>query len=218
MAVCGRFSMTLAIDELRGLIPFEISNAVTIVEPRYNIAPGTDVLCVARRQDGLSRAGWMRWGYRLPWSSKPLVNARSESLWTKPVFRHAIQHRRCLVPADSYYEWGPAPNRIPFRILPFPYRVVWLAGIYDVTREGTPTVAIVTRAARPDIIGVHHRMPVMFQEDAGQKWLDGDNLSDLLTKPYPHTLTVYPVTKDVNSPRHQGPQLHIPLLDNPLGP
>jgi len=106
----------------------------------------------------------------------------------------------------------------PFRILPFPYRVVWLAGIYDVTREGTPTVAIVTRAARPDIIGVHHRMPVMFQEDAGQKWLDGDNLSDLLTKPYPHTLTVYPVTKDVNSPRHQGPQLHIPLLDNPLGP
>src|SRR5512136_1812668 len=149
--MCGRFTLVspfIAVTER-----FHVA-APPDLRPRYNIAPGQEVLCVIR--DGENRIEPLRWGLIPFWAKDPaignrLINARAETLATKPAFRKPLRERRCLVPADGFYEWERQDRRKqPWHIRMRDARPFAFAGLWDRWQpaEGTPieTVAIVTTA------------------------------------------------------------------------
>jgi len=181
--------------------------------PRFNVSPGQDVPVVAADRRG-RRMGPLTWGLRPAWadaSGKAFINARSESVGQTRSFRGAFAHRRCIVPADGFYEWrkqGPAKG--PFYFRPTVGGVLALAGIWE--RHG---FAILTVAANPDVSGVHHRMPVLLEPSAWALWLDAeaspDRLFALLKAAPGGTLACHPVSVRVNTPTEDDPGLVDPV-------
>jgi putative SOS response-associated peptidase YedK len=198
--------------------------------PRYNIAPGQHNPVVLRAADGHNQLELMQWGLVPAWSREPKVaystiNARAETVASKPAFRKPLATQRCLVPATGYFEWaqgvqGKQPYRIGLRgdgdgldeIFAF-------AGLYDIWEgSGGPelqTYAIVTTRANDVLSAIHSRMPVILPSGVEGEWLDGDNkdIEKLLSllQPYPgEGMTAYPVSRLVNSPMNEGPELIEP--------
>lgn len=228
--MCGRF--TLATDDLEALgVRFNFGPGGLRREPRFNIAPTNDVLVVV--DDGERRAGYMRWGLIPSWSpdkpSRPLINARAETVAEKPSFRRSLRRRRCLVIADGYYEWRrTGGQRTPYWYgradgEPFAFAGLWdtwrapqNTGA-DVSGEGVvASCAIVTTGANELAARVHDRMPVILARDMESMWLDPD-----ITEPEPllSLLASYPagemtarrVSQAVNSVRNDGPELVEPI-------
>lgn len=219
--MCGRFVITHATDALARL--FDAQPANDLPEgPRYNVCPTQDIATV-RTDDGTRRLAPMRWGfvphwYRTPTDGPLLINARAESVASKPAFREACRTRRCLVPATGFYEWTKDDdgNRLPWYITradgaPMAFAAIW----QDWEREGTAhrTVAIVTTQAARDMAVLHHRCPVVLEEGDWAKWLGeaGHGAATLMTAPPPGTLTWHRVDARVNSNRAQGPDLIEPV-------
>ena len=131
------------------------------------------VLANSRRQDVQPFA--MRWGYSFP-NSRPIINARSETAASKPLFRDGMLQRRCLIPASYYYEWERSNGRkIKYAIHPEHAKMLYLAGIYHLEKHGgiiVPTFTILTRDAGEEIAFIHPRMPVILPEEAKDDWLN----------------------------------------------
>ena len=131
------------------------------------------VLANSRKQDVQPFA--MRWGYSYP-GNRPIINARSETASTKPMFKDGMLQRRCLIPASNYFEWEKRDGKkIKHAIRPVGSRMLYLAGIYHLeNHEGviTPTFTILTREAAPGIAFIHHRMPVILPGDYVSDWLN----------------------------------------------
>jgi len=186
--MCGRFTSQYSWAELRALYGLsDISFPATNFPPRYNIAPTQDVP-VVRLNDGKREAALLKWGL-VPSSAKDtrdaakLINARSETVAEKPAFRSAFRHRRCLVPADGFYEWqkiSPKEKQPWFITLkdkaPFAF-----AGIYEwwIPREGPriETFAILTCAPNALCAPVHDRMPVILTPESFRVWLGEELVS-----------------------------------------
>ncbi len=224
--MCGRFTLTAdseAIARRFGTPPAQGGGPL----PRYNIAPTQQVITIT--DDGTRRLETMRWGLIPHWAKDPkigsrLINARAETLAERPAFREALRHRRCLIPADGYYEWTTAPGgrgRQPVRILlqtgePFAFAGLW--DEWQPPEGGSPvrTCTIITTAPNELVAKLHDRMPAILTPEAEAVWLDPtmtepERLLSLLA-PYPaDRMTWYPVSKAVNSPANDVEQLVLPL-------
>ncbi|MFW6284755.1 MAG: SOS response-associated peptidase [Bacillota bacterium] len=227
--MCGRFTLTLdpdtfeeAVSSMYG-VTYDASLAPL---PRYNIAPGQDVLALIH--DGHAyRLGTLRWGMTLHLKNKPsktLVNARSETLPTLPAFKASFKKRRCLILADGYYEWQThQEGKTPMRIHPEKRDLFTMAGIYEpfTHKDGSISYrfAIVTRKADEAIATIHDRMPLILQKDEEEAWVHPNqspgDLKAILEEKKTEPLEAYPVDPIVNNPKNDTPECIIPARKNP---
>ena len=193
--------------------------------PRYNIAPTQEVLAIRNKGEG-NRAEMMRWGLVPSWAKDPkignrMINARSETLSERPSFRTAYRRRRCLIVADSFYEWKrEGKTRTPMRIMLESEEPFAFAGLWETWKRPDESwmlsCTIITTAANELVSGIHDRMPVILDPDVESAWLDPDLddtsvLSDLLV-PYPTELmTAYEVSRIVNSAANDVPECIAPI-------
>ncbi len=205
--MCGRFTLTADAERLYEEFGIGVPPEY---EPRWNIAPGQTILAVAEGPDG-PRAGWLLWGLVPGWrgKAKPLVNLRAEGAHrTAP---RLLERRRCLIPADGFYEWKRADGRKqPQRIHRPDGRLLAMAALWDRRREGEAdegeaTVAILTVPAVGVVRGIHDRMPLILEGEARSAWLaretPRDTLADVL-RATPPALDAYPVSTRVNDVRN----------------
>lgn len=218
--MCGRFTLVspfVAVTErFHAAAPQDF-------RPRYNIAPGQDVLCVIR--DGENRIEHLRWGLIPFWAKDPaignrLINARAETVAEKPSFRSAFAKRRCLVVADGFYEWRPEGKRkVPVYIFLKSKKPFGFAGLYENWKDPggreIRTCTIITTEANDLVRPIHDRMPVILSEGAEDRWLDPaegsrERLQAILT-PYPAgEMAAFDVTSIVNSAAHDAPDCITP--------
>jgi putative SOS response-associated peptidase YedK len=217
--MCGRFTLRTPARDLVEI--FELLREPELT-PRFNIAPTTQV-AVVRQVDKHRELSMMRWGLVPTWqkdpkAGPPLINARGETLATKPAFRMAFKKRRCLIPADGFYEWqkiAGAKVKQPYYIRfakdgPFAFVGLWerWRGPDDATVE---TCTIVTTTPNALMESLHDRMPVILSDEDYDRWLDPKNedvaaLQDLL-RPYPaEEMAAFPISTLVNSPRNDRPE------------
>ena len=200
------------------------------LEARYNVAPTDDVVAVAATPAG-RRLGTLSWGLVPNWAEAPapgrrMVNLRSERLADRPGFRRTLQRRRCVVPADGFYEWRAASSdrpRQPFLIRARDGRALALAGLWDVWRDPAQpdadplrTCTVLTTDPNDVVRPLHDRMPVVLPPDACDVWLDPsvtdvDRLVALCRPCPPELLQAWPVSTAVNSVRNDGPHLVEPV-------
>ena len=222
--MCGRFGVFSPPERLAE--KFGLDQAPEI-SPRYNIAPGTDILTVRAEGDRpVLCSALVRWGLIPFWAEDmalgaKMINARAETFFRKPAFRKAAQNRRCLIPADGFYEWADRrkDSRKPFFISLKSGEPFGLAGIWEVwhgpDRGAVESAAIITTEANSLMAPIHNRMPVIIPESGYSRWLDpGETdataLDDLLT-PFPaETMIASPVGSYVNNPRHEGRECLAP--------
>lgn len=184
--MCQRFAYTLpptAMDEL-----FDVSVTINL-QPRWNIAPTQPVSVIVPTRDGGRRHARLRWGLVPAWArdagaAARSTNARAETIAQKPTFRDAFRRRRCLVPADAYYEWADAGGyKQPFRFSLPGGQAFAFAGLYEAWRgpdgQDLATCAIVTVAANADVESLHHRMPAILPPEHYASWL-AEPRADLL--------------------------------------
>ena len=209
--MCGRFALISDGRTLAEHFGVEISFALA---PRYNIAPSQPLL-VVRDDNGTRLVDHLSWGLVPSWSkdasaSRRPINARAETVTEKPSFRNAYRRRRCLVPADGYYEWTKTEaGKQPVYIHPVNPGPLAIAGLWEYwERDGSAIVscALLTCAANTGISAIHHRMPVLIPPEEYTRWLDhSDERSlpdDLLVPAASGRLAFHPVSKRVNSPGH----------------
>jgi putative SOS response-associated peptidase YedK len=233
--VCGRIDLHTPPSRLARLLQAELAPGIDPEgTPRFNLPPTEGVLAlVAGRRPGAPGRvlASFRWGLVPPWAKDPsvgnrMINARAESLATKPAYRDAFADRRCLVIADGFYEWRAPDPDAPRRRVPFYFRradgaPLAFAGLWE--RWHDPgrrpddgavlrSCTIVTTEAGPDVAAVHHRMPVVVEAGHYDEWLD-PGLHDLgalgtLLAPAPAgTLASHRVDPAVNDVRNDGPEL-----------
>ena len=225
--MCGRYSLTTAPEALRRL--FNFLNRPNF-GPRYNIAPTQSAPVVRPAADGNGRELVMlRWGLVPSWAKElsigaKMINARAETVAEKPAFRSAFRHRRCLVPADGFYEWRTEDGKKqPFRIgvkggAPFAFAGLWESWTApkdagDLAGETIETYTIITTTANEKLHPIHPRMPVILDEAAHETWLDGDAASVApLLKSYPaDPMAFYRANPHVNNARNDDPTCIEPL-------
>ncbi|MBK8012375.1 MAG: SOS response-associated peptidase [Deltaproteobacteria bacterium] len=185
--MCGRFVQTLTAVEIQRL--FRLASRPPESERHFNVAPGTEIL-VIRAPEGVREGALALWGLEVPdvrarnargtGARLAPINARSESIFDRPLWRSVIERRRCLVPATGFYEWRRrGKNRDPFLIqrqdaVPFAMAAVWAEGPVSPLRQGesTLTCAVLTTEARGVVASIHDRMPVILGPDRYDRWLD----------------------------------------------
>ena len=217
--MCGRY--TLGTGEEALIEAFDVSSLTFDFVPRYNIAPGQQAPVVAEDRHG-RRIGLLTWGLVPSWVDSPksgLINARSESVASKPSFREAFQRRRCLVPADGFYEWKrTAAGKVPYWFHPPDGDMLSFAGIWESwSRPGADprfTFAILTTEANEDIATVHDRMPVVVEAPDRASWLSRtaheSNLLSLLRPAPAGTFAGHTVSTRVNRVSEDDAELSSP--------
>lgn len=216
--MCGRFTLHSRLNLL--LQQFAIEAGPELA-PRYNIAPTQEVPVVRIRSgNGQRELVMLRWGLVPSWAKdlaigNRMINARSETVADKPSFRSAFKRRRCLVPADGYYEWQKTEDgKQPFYIHRADDRPLAMAGLWESWHAGQPdaveSFTIITTDSNADTAHVHDRMPVFLEPDDYSVWLDPEfqdrPLLESLLKPYPNgELEMKAVDKGVNNPKNAGP-------------
>jgi putative SOS response-associated peptidase YedK len=220
--MCGRFTLTSKPHRLRDR--FRLSMAPEEVVPRYNIAPTQPVLVIPNRTQRLLRPA--RWGLIPHWAKDAsignrMINARAETLAGRPAFRDALERKRCLIPADGFYEWRrDGKRRQPFYFHGADGEPFAFAGLWDVWHppEGAPVASctIVTTEPNELVAGIHDRMPVILAPELYDAWLDprpqpADVLMPLLVPCPADWLDTYPVSAVVNSADNDDPACIAPL-------
>lgn len=222
--MCGRFTLFLDADDLREALEL---NAIPVDwAPRYNVAPTQAVLAVT---DATAReASWMRWGLVPSWAKdlsigSRLINARAETLAEKPSFRAAFARRRCLIPANGFYEWQKPKSG---RGLSQPYflslrdgKPFAFAGLWELWRspegEEVRSCTIITTTPNAQVAEIHDRMPVILTGERMWNWLTWSNMAQLgeLLAPYAaEAMQAVPVGRGVNDPNLDVPQLISPQV------
>ncbi len=229
--MCGRYALSADAQDIA--LQFDASGKPAAILPAdWNIAPTKNVYFInANDAQGHDRNIQIAsWGLVPSWSKDATrqantINARVESVTEKPSFRSAFKSRRCLVPADGYYEWatelGQFKPKQPFYISNVDSTLLSMAGLYEEwvnpqSGEILTTVSIITRESTGEIAKIHHRMPVLLPKDRWGNWLSAETLTssqvpqylDLLDLPKPDAgLAIRPVSTAVNNARNHGPEL-----------
>jgi putative SOS response-associated peptidase YedK len=218
--VCGRYTLaTPGPAELRARFP--VGETVEI-RPRYNVAPGDDVLAVTTDREGRPRGELLRWGLVPSWTNVPdprlkMINARVETVAEKPAFRRPFGRFRCLIVADGFYEWRPASEsgpKQPFHITRSDGSSFAFAGLWSIWHGEDDaklrSCAILTTAANSAVAPLHDRMPVILGPDTEAAWLDPSTpraeLIEILTPLPPAETALRPVGLAVNDARYDGPE------------
>ncbi len=221
--MCGRFTLTATPERLRER--FALDAMPEAMSPRYNIAPSQDVLAIANRAPRAVHP--LRWGLVPSWAKDAaighrMINARAETLAERPAFRSALARRRCLVPADGFYEWRRQgkTKKQPFHVRARDGAPLAFAGLWELWRgpDGIAlgSCAIITTAANALLAPIHDRMPAILPPAAFSAWLDpserpADALTPLLVACPDEWLEAFPVSTHVNSPAHEDPACLTPL-------
>ena len=236
--MCGRYTSTSTVEDLVKV--FEVEEVRTEQLPfRWNVAPTLDVYAVANRSSdkGPHRTlGTFRWGLVPSWSKSAtggpkMINARAEGIDTKPAYRSALGRRRCLLPADAFYEWQPrtkpdgrAAGKLPYAIRLRSGQPMAFAGLWEVWRDPDDkdgdllrTCTIVTTRANEVMAPIHDRMPVVLDPADWGTWLDRDvgaeDVMGLLVPAPSGWFDVFPVSTLVSNVNNDGPELLEPLLE-----
>jgi putative SOS response-associated peptidase YedK len=221
--MCGRFVITSAPEALRRLFSYlEHPN----YPPRYNVAP-TQPIPVILNDNG-RHFRLMRWGLWPAWVKDPrkftlLINARAESIKEKPAFKNAIRRRRCLIPADGYYEWHVSDGiKRPYFIHRRDGHPIGFAAVSETwigpNGEEVDTVAIVTAAASADLAMLHHRVPVTIAPGDFEFWLDcrsdeADSVTPLMRGPEEGEFAWHEISTRVNQVANDDAQLVLPITE-----
>ncbi|WP_354637924.1 SOS response-associated peptidase [Kitasatospora camelliae] len=237
--MCGRFVSTTGPQDLVNLFGVTQWDPAETLAPDYNVAPTKDVYAVLERPakdtEVIQRQlRVLRWGLVPSWAKDPsvgsrMINARVETVHEKPAFRRAFASRRCLLPADGFFEWTPLPvaegekpRKQPYFIAPADGTLMAMAGLYEFWRDRTrpdgdpaawlTTVTIITTEARDAAGRIHDRMPLAIDPADADAWLDPtrtdpDELRSLLHTPAGGELTATAVSAAVNNVRNNGPEL-----------
>ena len=220
--MCGRFVITSPPAALRQIFGYIEQPKFP---PRHNIAP-TQPIPVVILENGVRHFRLMRWGLLPAWVKGPrefalLINARSETVLEKPAFRNAMKRRRCLIPADGYYEWQASDTRKrPHFIHRRDAGPIGLAGLAETwigpNGEELDTVAIVTAPAGPDLAVLHHRVPVTIAPGDFDRWLDcssndAEAAMTLLTAPAAGEFAWHEISTRVNRVANDDAQLVLPI-------
>ena len=217
--MCGRFSITGDLDFYAEY--FGVDEVVTdALEKSWNVAP-TDPVYVIAEREGVRRLTSMRWGLVPHWATNTKsmhINARAETVATTAVFRDSFARKRCLIPADGFYEWEPPEDgRTPHWVYradghPLAFAGIWAARIDAETEEWHRTCSIITTDSEGVISSIHDRMPVSLIPDVWEGWLDrdlrdSDAVRALLQPIDPDSIMEHVVSRKVNSVRNDGPNL-----------
>lgn len=221
--MCGRY--TLLADELQIRNRFGIPQPITPYQPSFNIAPGQDVLAVIF--DGKKRrAGYLRWGLIPSWAKDEkigykMINARSETADEKPSFRKLMVRKRCLIIADSFYEWRPEDKeKTPERIQTQNHRLFAFAGLWDKWQAGDEaifTCTMLTKDSNDFMKEIHHRMPIILPEEAEGSWIESAFTTPQEAKQFidslkDESLTSYTVSNYVNRAQHNDARCIEPIV------
>ena len=251
--MCGRYASSRRPEDL--IEEFEVVDS-RVPEPLaadYNVAPTKEVYAVVERpsskeaRQGKGQSAGepparqlrvVKWGLVPSWAKDPkignrMINARMETVAEKPAYKRALAVRRCLLPADGYFEWYPTdeqtlagkPKKQPFFIHPKDGGPLAMAGLYEIWRDPSKaedaddrflwTCTVITTDAPDDLGKIHDRMPLMVERDRWGAWLDPrtdkDSVLDLLVPAAPGRLEAYPVSLAVNAVKNNGPELIEPL-------
>lgn len=244
--MCGRYAASRNPDELVEEFEVDRLDVSERLAPDYNVAPTKPVYALLDRttdesEDPLRHLKVLRWGLVPSWAKdrsigSRLINARMETIHDKPAFRRAFVSRRCLLPADGYFEWygdkAKRQPRQPFFIRPADGGMLAMAGLYEIWRDRTKagddpeawwwTCTVLTTSAEDDLGHLHDRMPLLVEPERYAAWLDPrvsdpDGLRALLVPAAPGRLEAYPVSRAVNDVRNNGPHLVEPLAPEPAG-
>lgn len=224
--MCGRYTTTDSLDVIvqHFLIDDVRPEVKELYRPRYNVAPSQPVLVIGLRQ-GARAAAMHRWGLIPRWAKDPsighkMINARSETVHERPAYRQSFRLRRCLIPANSLYEWKRnGKTKQPYRIMMRDESLFAFAGLWDEWRAPDNSTirscTILTTEPNELVAPIHNRMPVIVPESAYDEWLDPrtevERLLQLLV-PYPaDEMKCYPVSTKVNSPANDEPSLIEPI-------
>lgn len=250
--MCGRYASTRAKQELLETFEVEVDGAAEEeLRPDYNVAPTKPVYAVMSRvpkanpgSRAVRQLRVVRWGLVPAWAKDPsigskMINARVETVTEKPSFRKAFAERRCLLPADGYFEWAVQdeakaadtpgkpgkPKKQPYFIQPSDGGVMAMAGLYEFWRDRSradddplawmTTCAIITTSAEDELGAIHDRMPMLIEHDRWAEWLDPGvpDAREFLIPAISTTMRAYPVSTAVNSVRNNGPELIEPVRE-----
>lgn len=220
--MCGRYGITQPqFPELAAILGVQLE----LPEPRYNIAPSQPVPAVLL-EGGRPAAAMLRWGLVPAWAKRPdegrqPINARDDKVETSPLFRAAFRARRCLLPADVFYEWQPVPGtrrKQPYAVRRRDGRPFAFAGLWERWEKGEEPLTsctIITTAANRVLAPIHDRMPVILDAATWERWLDPETPAAearAMLRPAPDDLlTAYAVSAYVNAPAHDDPRVLEPV-------
>ncbi|KAA1420884.1 SOS response-associated peptidase [Nocardioides humilatus] len=238
--MCGRYASSRSPEDLAEEFEVVDTRLDQVIPPDYNVAPTKEVYAVLERDDERQLRA-LRWGLVPFWAKDPsigsrMINARMETVAEKPAFRRAFGGRRCLLPADGYFEWYETQNEIkggktpkfakqPFFITPKDGSVMAMAGLYEIWKDPTRpdddpeqfrwTCTVLTTEATDEAGRIHDRMPLLLTRDRRGAWLDPttpkDQLLDLLVPAQQGGLQAFPVSTAVGNVRNNGPELVEPI-------
>ncbi len=219
--MCGRFALAIDLETLLEVFGIKLHvGAPEAITPRYNIAPGTQILAIVADEKGERSLREFRWGLVPHWAKDPsighkLINARVETAAEKPSFRGALKSRRCLIPASAFYEWKTInKHKAPYCIKPQKDELMTFAGLWECWQSPDGILyscSILTTEATPMISTIHSRMPVILSSQDYPVWLrnaapDGELMHALQQNATAVALEMFEVNQRVNNPSHDGPE------------
>jgi putative SOS response-associated peptidase YedK len=241
--MCGRYASSRSPEDLAEEFEVLDPRLERAIEPSWNVAPTDEVYAVMERtpqgaDEPVRQLRALRWGLVPSWAKDAsigsrMINARMETVAEKPAFRKAFAARRCILPADGYFEWYETqqktakgkPRKQPFFITPGDGSVLAMAGLYEIWRDPSKpedaddrfrwTCTVLTTEATDELGRIHDRMPLLVDRDRRHEWLDprtpSDDLAALLRPAQQTGLTAYPVSAAVGNVANNGPELVEPI-------
>jgi putative SOS response-associated peptidase YedK len=226
--MCGRYSLyTTNPDYLSDR--FQLAEKPADLHENYNVAPGQMLPVIVQGEDGKRRVETMKWGLIPFWSKDPkigykLINARAETIFDKPMWRNVVLHKRCLIPANGFYEWkkldvAGKPEKQPFYIHPKENELFAFAGVWETWHDAEgkelKTYSILTTEPNKEMDPIHNRMPVILTQEDEAGWLDAGDDRDAI-EPYLHPyhdggLDMFEVSKAVNVATNNDHKLIYPI-------
>ncbi|QCT02378.1 hypothetical protein E6C60_1663 [Paenibacillus algicola] len=224
--MCGRFTLTASWEELLDYYMIGEQTQPAFHIPQYNIAP-TQMVAAVIHDGQRRRIGQLRWGLVPSWAKDSsgaarMINARSETVDVKPAYKLPFQRKRCLIPADSFYEWKQQDKqKLPYRIGKKDHSLFSIAGLYDIwtAPDGSKisSCTVITTSPNALMESIHDRMPVILQREHEERWLDRSASAEelkLLCTPYTHEdLQAVRVSTAVNAVRNNSPACIQPLAE-----
>ncbi|GAB6910162.1 SOS response-associated peptidase [Desulfosarcina cetonica] len=217
--MCGRFVGFTSLKALKEQFPIDVTNVDVVAS--YNVAPSQEILAIAR-YEGENHLVRFYWGLVPAWAKdvsigNKLINARSETVATKPSFRNAFKRRRCIIPADGFYEWKKTKGgkQPVFLTLPdgkpFAFAGLWETWHDKENKTAYKSCTIITREASASMAPIHNRMPVILKPAAFDAWLNTRNqdielLQGIIQNQIHTELVNVPISNRVNSVRNNGPE------------
>ncbi len=218
--MCGRFQLSVKGKEISERFNVEVFEER--YTPSYNCAPSQLLPVIANSNP--KKVSFYRWGFMLPKANEPktkftLINTRAETIDTKPLFKEAFERRRCLIPANGFYEWR-SRDKAPFRIFLANEPLFSMAGIWDYRKDNDDTAvysfSIITTRANKKMSALHHRMPVILDRSDEEEWLHGNDRAFLkkILEPYAkQDIEMYRVSTKINSPKNISAEVALPARD-----